>query len=209
MHTTLLSSFTELVPVCSQSAPVSTVLHLLSQAGCERVVVVDARKQPVGLLNWPVLVAYLSVNQPLTTPGEPTSDEPSAIAALHLQQSLATVAPPIITPLSTLPAAWSLSQFWSHLQGALPPSTVWALVDPAGEFLGLLNESQLLQALTPLLIAHSETGLGETQPSPGKTGLEPSTTAAPTLPNQESGMREKRDATLRVLYRGSPGEGNG
>ncbi|WP_199300259.1 ATP-binding protein [Trichocoleus sp. FACHB-262] len=110
----------------------------------------NERKQPIGLLNWPVLVSYLGREQSLD------GVEPSAIATLNLHQPISAVDLPIITPLLTLPAAWSLSQFWSHLKAAEPPAEAWALVDLAGEFLGLLNYSRLLQLLAPLLTPGAE-----------------------------------------------------
>nr|WP_290223058.1 ATP-binding protein [Trichocoleus desertorum] len=157
MHTTLLSSFIESVSICSQSATVAAVLHLLSQANCERLVVVDAKKQPIGLLNWPILVSCLGWGQPSGQVDAPQA----AIAAPNLQQPLSAVDLPIVTPLLTLPAAWSLSQFWSYLQELKQPVGAWAVVNSSGEFLGLLDYSRLLQALSPLL-ASPETTLTET-----------------------------------------------
>ncbi|HEY9748589.1 MAG TPA: hybrid sensor histidine kinase/response regulator, partial [Allocoleopsis sp.] len=164
----------ESVAICSQAATVSAVLHLLSQVSDERLVVVNEKKQPVGLLNWSVLVPYLGLKQ-LGDPGEGQV----AIAALDLQQPLSAVDLPIITPLLTLPAAWSLSQFGSYLQRLEQPATTWALVDAAGEFLGLLNYSQLLQALSPLFASSSEAVLEEP-----KTPTDSPTTASKTSRDQ-------------------------
>ncbi|MBW4488151.1 MAG: response regulator [Trichocoleus desertorum ATA4-8-CV12] len=117
----------------------------------------DAKKQPIGLLNWPVLVSCLGLEQPSGQVDAPQG----AIAAPNLQQPLSAVDLPIVTPLLTLPAAWSLSQFWSYLQELKQPVGAWAVVNPTGEFLGLLDYSRLLQALSPLL-ASTETTLAET-----------------------------------------------
>ncbi|HEY9858989.1 MAG TPA: hybrid sensor histidine kinase/response regulator, partial [Candidatus Obscuribacterales bacterium] len=142
----------------------------------------NAKKQPIGLLNWPLLVSYLGLEQP-----SGQVDGQVAIAAPNLQQPLSAVDLPIITPLLTLPAAWSLSQFWSYLQGLEQPVGAWAVVNSTGEFLGLLDYSHLLQALSPLLASRSGTALGETT-------LEAPTTFTSATANRGSLSREAVNA---------------
>ncbi|MFB2922659.1 ATP-binding protein [Aerosakkonema funiforme] len=92
-----------------------------------------------------------------------TSRRPQIAPEFNLQQPILDLGLSIIEPLATLPADFTLKQFWPYLQDRrykTAPSPDWALVDPTGKFVGLLDTQRLLQylsnRLSPEILAESE-----------------------------------------------------
>lgn len=141
MHTTPLRTLIEPVPTCTQATSLATVLHVLHQEGAERLVVVDEQQHGLGLVRLANLLPYL--DWPALARSRPASTSQS----LEWQQPLAAIAFPLVTPLVSLSADWSLSQFFLYLQTLAQPERDWAVVDEDGQFLGLLSYSRVLQVL--------------------------------------------------------------
>jgi signal transduction histidine kinase/DNA-binding response OmpR family regulator len=130
------------------------VLEQLHQNRCDRLVLTNEQQHPVGLINLASLLGHLTVAQLL----EPFSDEyqtlfgrsafdQSAGGRSVLNAPVRSLQPPVIESLAVLPADWTLSQLSAHLQTHLQTQTplLAALVDPNGQFLGLLNPVALLE----------------------------------------------------------------
>lgn len=135
MLTLSLNEFIEPVPVCQQTAGMETVLEIFSSGQWERLVVVSEQQSPLGIVNLRCLAPQLigKMKQELS--------EPSSFI-LH----------PFIKPIVTVPADFTPSQFWPHLQAIQASSDIgrhWALVDSLGKFLGLLDSWLLLRFLAP------------------------------------------------------------
>ncbi len=140
MHTTSLRALIEPVPTCTQATSLATVLRVLHHEGAERLVVVNDQQHCVGLVRLVNLLPYL--DWPTLAQSQPASNHP-----LEWHQPLVAIDLPLVTPLVSLSADWSLSQFFPYLQTLAQPERDWAVVDKEGQFLGLLNYSRLLQVL--------------------------------------------------------------
>ena len=125
MNSTPLVEFITPVPVCLQTAAAAEVTLLFGQGHWERIVVVNDRRQPVGSVNLSKLMPYLMGK------------------ALDWQQPLSQT--PIVEAIATIPVNLSWSQFCRDYQGTATGPV--ALVNPDGEFLGLLDRNSLLKYL--------------------------------------------------------------
>jgi signal transduction histidine kinase/DNA-binding response OmpR family regulator len=70
---------------------------------------------------------------------------------LNLQQQISTFAQTLIEPIQTIPATERLEQlslWWRYQQNPKNQNLDWALIDSDGKFLGLVDNSRLLQILT-------------------------------------------------------------
>lgn len=136
-----LQEFIELVPICPQTAKLAMVLDIFSQRQCDRLAVVSAQQYPLGLL-------YLHSLMPHLWEAQGSRDEELPVVAARkpiFQQPLSQLAGSLIRPLQALSAQLTLNQLKPQLlsEGNQP----WALVDPAGKFLGLLDTGRLLKFL--------------------------------------------------------------
>ena len=156
-----LEAFVVSAPICELSASLAEVLTLFKQGGCDRIVIVDERHHPLGVLPLLAVAPYLS-----TSPEQATD-----CLSLNWQQSLAHAARDLIQPLTPLPASFSLAQFLPHLQqsqqrkdalmvGEGVDFPFYGLVDRTGKFVGLLDQLRLLQ----FLATHPVTSSTASQP---------------------------------------------
>jgi signal transduction histidine kinase len=132
-----LYDFLATVPSCVETSTLALVLESFEQEQCDRLVVVNHQKCPLGLVQSARLTQKL-----LAASGE--------IPELDWQQPLSTWDKTIIEPVKILPATYDLEQFQLLLRYEQQPSHInwdWALTDGEGKFLGLLNSARLLKAL--------------------------------------------------------------
>jgi signal transduction histidine kinase/CheY-like chemotaxis protein len=151
MDKTCLKNFIEIVPRCVQSDPLEVVLGILHQSECDRVVVVNAQEEPLGIIHLHKLLPYwLATQLPI-----PTSQGESLATNLSdlLKQPLTTIEPQrllselgasILEPLTCLAANLTLEKVWVKLQQIKSPL---ALVDSRGRFVGLLAPLKVLKFL--------------------------------------------------------------
>lgn len=173
MTTPSLKEFTQTIPVCQLNSGMATVLELFCTSGCEAIVIVNDKLRPQGIIKLRQVLPYLISN---------TSKQLSSAMLDEMDQPICDLKPSIIEPLSTLPAQLPLSQFWAYIQQ--PPLTKnwqlgerrrqsqqhWALVDEQDKFLGLLDNSQLLNFFASKFTADNQT---ETQETPQRQKLAP------------------------------------
>ncbi len=114
---------------------IEAVLEVLTARESDRLVVVDGQQQPIGLIYTTRLNLYLS--------GLSKAKKQS------LLKSTLKNNPNLIEPLEVLPGDWSLKQFSLYLQKQnYSTSKEWAVVKDDAKYLGLVNNSQLLQYLS-------------------------------------------------------------
>ncbi len=132
-----LYDFITSVPICVETSTLAMVLEIFEQEQCDRVVVVNQQQSPIGLLHSARLIEKF-----LAAVG---GDR------LNLQQPLLIFDASLVEPIPTIPAAERVEQFSLFLR--YQPSQInhnhldWALIDPEGKFLGLLDSSRLLRLL--------------------------------------------------------------
>ncbi len=149
MHSIFLIDIIESVPVCAQTVSLSALMEIFIEAGCDRLVVVNQAQSPLGLVSLqkflPILLAMDAL--PSSPMRVAKAFNPTQIS---LQELCLVSDVPFLTPLGILSSDLSLSQFATIAQGTSYFATEHALVNPSGEFLGLLNRPQLLK-----MLAHS------------------------------------------------------
>ena len=148
-----LKEFTQAIPVCEQTSGLAAVLEIFCTSGCDAIVVLSEQQRPLGVINLRQVLPYLMPR---------TSGKGSVATTGEVDKPISQIEPPLIEPLTILPAHLNLSQFWAYLHSSSSPtrdwrlkqedipsltSTHWALVDEAETFLGLLNSSQVLKSL--------------------------------------------------------------
>ncbi len=134
MPTLMLRNFIAVVPWCEDTIAIAAVLELLAVKKCDRLVVVNAQQEPIGIIYTSRLRLHLG--------------ELSVKKQQNLRRSALKDNPNLVEPLELLPGDWSLEQFNLYLQKQNTPNNwEWAVVDDLGKFLGLVNSSQLLQHL--------------------------------------------------------------
>lgn len=139
MPTPSLKEFMEPVPVCQATAGMEAILEVFSNGVCDRLVVVDEKHSPIGVVRLCTLIPHL-IRKMSKNLIEASSD-----FILHH----------FIEPIATLPAHLTPSQFWSYLCRADNISSSdeigrhWGLVDSSGKFLGLLDSWLLLKYVAP------------------------------------------------------------
>jgi hypothetical protein len=133
-----LYDFLATVPICLETSTLAMVLEIFEQEQCDRLVVVNQQQYPLGLVQsarlTQKLLAVWGGNQ-----------------VLDLQQPLSRWDQAIIEPLKTLPATYCVEQLellWRYQRSRNNNNLDWALIDKEGKFLGLLNSSRVLRALT-------------------------------------------------------------
>jgi len=162
MPTPYITEFMATVPSCTQSTALGKVLDIFQESKCDRIVVVSEQGYPLGVLHLSRLLPYLKVGKGKSTKsatpstakktdpkGKAISQATSGVA--NLLQPLSELGLSIIKPLATVPADFSLAQFWPYFQEQTYKTENtydWALISGNGKFLGLLSIHRLLQFLT-------------------------------------------------------------
>jgi hypothetical protein len=108
MPTPSLKEFAEQVPVCEQTSDLAAVLEIFRSSECEAIVVVSEEQCPLGVVNLRQIMPYLLSSAALGESGLTS-------ATKDFDKPLSQLEPPIIQPLTILPAQLNLSQFWACL----------------------------------------------------------------------------------------------
>ena len=134
-----LKNFIELVPLCLQTAALSSLQSIFSEGNCDRVAVVNEQLQPLGLV-------YLRSFWALWADRTNDWEQPLSASSIAIE------------PIRAIPGTLSVSEFWEYLQtqelntpaqsglttGGCSKSPI-GLTDASGKFLGLLDSLRLLQ----------------------------------------------------------------
>ncbi len=136
-----LSEFVYTVPICSKTATLKVVLKIFETQQCDRLVVLNEQQNPVGVIDSARLLPEIfAANQGNT----------NQAGSLNLQQPLANRESSLIQPIQTLPSDLGIEEFTHLLRSQQTKNNInrdWALIDPEGKFLGLIDSSRLLQFL--------------------------------------------------------------
>jgi len=165
MNTALLREFILSVPTCVETRLLAEVWQLF-QSGCDQVVVVDDHQVPIGILSAHQWLQYLSTNillEKSTLSGNPViTTERNSIHVwnrIEFSQSsfdLAGTTDSVLAYLEPVASAaddWTLEQFRPHLRAI---GQQWVLVNPSGQYVGLLDRLRLLQFLTIAFVSPAE-----------------------------------------------------
>jgi signal transduction histidine kinase/CheY-like chemotaxis protein len=143
-----LSELMYVVPVFPNTVTIQVALKVLSRSNCDRLIVLDSQQQPMGVVKLQRLFPQLLSSE--------TSDSvPPLTLPPRLNLPITAIAPSVIEPIILVPAEWQLSQLMMRLQ--LPDTEAIALINSAGEVLGLLDTEQVFQLLTEPAIAPPQT----------------------------------------------------
>lgn len=129
----MLRNFIALVPWCEETTVVAAALETLAQKKGDRLVVVNVQQQPIGIIYTTRLNLHLS---------NLTSKKKQQLLSSALNNC-----PHLVEPLEVLPGNWNVQQFNLHIQHNSQSIWEWAVVDDEAKYLGLVNNSQLLQEL--------------------------------------------------------------
>lgn len=159
MSTPSLKECAAPVPICAQTTDLTALLEIFHASGSDSIVVVSEQQYPLGVVNLRQVMPHL-LTRAMSAATLGTT------ATRDFSQRLSELEPSVIEPLEIIPASLTISQFWTILTdlGRGRPDTPfntsnipypegsrqWALVEPDGRFLGLLNSWQLLKFLAPL-----------------------------------------------------------
>jgi signal transduction histidine kinase/CheY-like chemotaxis protein len=148
-----LQAFLEPIPVCFCRDGLSLVLEHLKQTRCDRILVIDDRRLPIGMLTVSHLLPHLF-------PGDLNLPNPALHGSGHLDvsQSIMTATEVIgaefnyslLKPVASLAIQSSLAQVLACLRE--DPDRDCALVNEFGYPLGMLNRIKLWQQLTDTLV---------------------------------------------------------
>lgn len=139
-----LYDFQATVPSCPQTSSLAVVLEIFEQEQCDRLVVVNQQRCPIGLLYSARLIQKLLAH----------SDDKN----LNLHQSLSSWGQDLIEPIQTISAYEHVEQLSLRLcypQAEKHQNLDWALIDSDGQYLGLLDSSRLLRLLAKERMAGS------------------------------------------------------
>lgn len=122
MTTPSLQQCVEPVPVCAITTSLATVTEIFHLSGCDAIAILDEEQQPVGVVNLRRLVPYLVSISRL---GVSKLDfakggvSPPALGRGRdpFSQPLCQLDPPLIEPLTILPASLTLNQLLSRWDG--------------------------------------------------------------------------------------------
>ncbi|MBK1986729.1 response regulator [Sphaerospermopsis aphanizomenoides BCCUSP55] len=132
-----LYDFLATVPSCPETSTLGVVLEILEKEQCDRLVVVNQKQFPIGLLYSAHLIPKLLA----AASGE---------TFLNLQQSISNLSPSLISPIQSISVSENLDKFSLFLryqQSQKNGILDWALIDSAGKFLGLVDNLRLLSFL--------------------------------------------------------------
>ncbi|HEY9727306.1 MAG TPA: ATP-binding protein [Chroococcales cyanobacterium] len=109
MPTPSLKEFAQAIPVCQQTAGLAAMLEIFHSSGCDTIVVVSEQQHPLGVVSLRQVIPYwIRFAQ--------SEKSPENMADGEFHKPLSQLDPPVIEPLTILPAQMSLSQFWTYLQ---------------------------------------------------------------------------------------------
>ncbi len=172
-----LYEFLATVPICVETSTLAIVLEIFEQQQCDRVVIVNQQQCPVGLLH----SARLTQKLLAAVGGD----------RFHLQQPLSIFDSALIEPIQTIPAAERVEQFGLFLryqQIQINNNNLdWALIDPDGKFLGLLDSSRLLRLIAQERVAIDAMPVGNSQvyaEHGSRTDVAMATYSQAQIPNQ-------------------------
>ncbi|MFB2891475.1 ATP-binding protein [Aerosakkonemataceae cyanobacterium BLCC-F50] len=157
-----VKEFIAFVPTCTQRTALGKILDIFQQNKCDRIVVVTEQDTPLGVLHLYSLLPYLREKKgKKSSPSSSTTTEKlenqekavstrsqGAGSKSSLLQPLSQLDSTVITPLATLPAEFSLREFWPYLRNEIPrlgKTQDLGLVNLAGKFLGMLDIQRLLE----------------------------------------------------------------
>ncbi|RAM50940.1 MAG: hybrid sensor histidine kinase/response regulator [Hapalosiphonaceae cyanobacterium JJU2] len=134
-----LFEFVCTVPVCSKTATLKVVWEIFETQQCDRLVVLNEQQNPVGIIySARLLPEILAANQENTNQAD----------SFNLEQALASRESTLIQPIQTLASDWGIEEFSHSLRSQHIKNNInrdWALIDPEGKFLGLIDSPRLLQ----------------------------------------------------------------
>ncbi|MDX2100109.1 MAG: ATP-binding protein [Leptolyngbyaceae cyanobacterium bins.59] len=153
MCASLLKNFLLPVPICVDTFSVAALKDCFEQQQAEQVVLVNASRQPTGVVRLSRFLPYLlpprrsETKPPETRPGEALSQE-----IKHLS---------VVEAVTILSGDLNLGQWATHLQGGESAETHWAIVNAVGEFLGLLDAPRVLKSIAtnPLSLSRFDPSL--------------------------------------------------
>jgi signal transduction histidine kinase/CheY-like chemotaxis protein len=122
INTACLSDFIELVPTCFQTDTLTEVLEVFSRGSCDRLVVINEQRCPIGLIQLRSLM-----------PGNPET----TTLLIDFKRPLSAVGVPLLEPLPALPSDLSLGQ--CEVEFRDQTERFWALVDADRHFQGLID----------------------------------------------------------------------
>lgn len=162
MSSPFVKEFIAFVPSCTQKTTLGKILDIFQQNKCDRIVVVSEQDTPKGVLHLYSLLPYLrekkgkkSPDASLTTAPEKPETQKAVSSPSQGTGSKSSLLLPlseldfsVLAPLTTLPAEFSLREFWPYLRNEisrLGKTQDLGLVNLAGKFLGLLDIQRLLE----------------------------------------------------------------
>lgn len=159
MLVTDLSNFIARVPVCAPTETLDRVLELIGSQNGERLAIVNAKQQPLGIIHLHRLLLSLQAREQSVSAVSAfrRGDRPVSLGAFYPEDlTRSTLTPSLISPLAILPIDLTLDQLFPYLQNRSPNCT-YAIVDPENRFLGLLDDWRLLQYLGQQWMTTSQT----------------------------------------------------
>lgn len=139
-----LDNFLEYVPVCEEKANLDTILAIFQSGNYEKIVVVNEQQAPLGIIKCGLIMLYLWQRERVKVTEPPDFDN----TELHFPTNKAIETP--IEPIEVLSAQMDLREFLAYLQSknyGVGSDRNVAVVNSEGKFLGLLNNSKILQKL--------------------------------------------------------------
>ncbi|MGB3402990.1 MAG: ATP-binding protein [Microcoleaceae cyanobacterium] len=137
------------VPQCQPAVTLGELWLMFCQNQCHCIVVVDQHQHPQGLVFLPRLIHYLFSAFPQIQLSSTDTN------SLGLQQTLETQKDHLIEPIPIIPVDTELSEFRAYLQqlqqsesNTLETVPTLAMVNPDGQFLGLVDTLAVLQSFT-------------------------------------------------------------
>ncbi|MBW4432935.1 MAG: hybrid sensor histidine kinase/response regulator [Pelatocladus maniniholoensis HA4357-MV3] len=134
-----LYEFVCTVPICSKTATLKVVLEIFEAQQCDRLIVLNEQQNPIGVIySAHLLPEILAANQ----------GNSNQAGSFNLQQPLASRESSLIQPIQTLASDCGIEEFSHLLRSQQTKNNInrdWALIDPEGKFLGLIDTSRLLQ----------------------------------------------------------------
>jgi signal transduction histidine kinase/DNA-binding response OmpR family regulator len=111
----------------------------------DRLVLINQEELPIGLIYLHSLIPYLNSDEPFL----------SSQDSLILPQPQSAIIRSLLQPLQIIPGTLSVKEFWSYLAESQNQESdqtqelvqEWAVVNPEGKFLGLLDTKALLRVL--------------------------------------------------------------
>lgn len=139
-----LRQFAEPVPTCYRSTSLDLILSFCTQNNHARMVVIDERHRPIGLVHLASLLAEI-IGARYASGAIASTNHPIASSATPLPADSAPLIIPVhqIEPVAVFSAETPLDKFWSRLPSFHHKH--WVIVDQAARYTGLLNAQALMR----------------------------------------------------------------